>query len=74
MGFRFRHGSSARTSVSPSAKRCSSAKPFTPGARALFLGYFLFEASSNALLEKIGAEKTIMRVAMGWGTICSMQA
>lgn len=39
------------------------------GAGIFFLGYFLFEVPSNLLLEKIGAPKTIMRIALGWGVV-----
>ena len=44
------------------------------GAGIFFLGYFLFEVPSNALLQKIGAKKTIMRITIGWGVICILQA
>ncbi|BAN49349.1 MFS transporter [Metapseudomonas resinovorans] len=44
------------------------------GAGIFFLGYFLFEVPSNALLQRIGAKKTVMRIAIGWGTICMLQA
>lgn len=39
------------------------------GAGIFFWGYFLFEVPSNMLLEKIGAPKTIMRIALGWGIV-----
>lgn len=39
------------------------------GAGIFFIAYFLFELPSNLLLEKIGARKTIMRIAMGWGIV-----
>ena len=39
------------------------------GAGIFFLGYFLFEVPSNLLLQKIGAPKTIMRIALGWGVV-----
>ncbi|HYD58709.1 MAG TPA: MFS transporter [Noviherbaspirillum sp.] len=44
------------------------------GAGIFFLGYFLFEVPSNALLQKIGARKTVMRITIGWGVICMLQA
>lgn len=44
------------------------------GAGIFFLGYFLFEVPSNLLLEKIGAPKTIMRIALGWGVVSVMMA
>lgn len=44
------------------------------GAGIFFLGYFFFEVPSNALLQKIGARKTIMRITIGWGIICILQA
>lgn len=44
------------------------------GAGIFFIGYFLFEVPSNALLQKIGAKKTIMRITIGWGVICILQA
>ena len=44
------------------------------GAGIFFLGYFFFEVPSNALLQKIGAKKTIMRITIGWGIVCILQA
>lgn len=40
------------------------------GAGIFFLGYFFFEVPSNLLLQKIGAKKTLMRITIGWGSIC----
>src|SRR3954470_12978078 len=40
------------------------------GAGVFFLGYFFFEVPSNALLQRIGARKTLMRITIGWGVIC----
>src|ERR1700712_4569693 len=40
------------------------------GAGGFFIGYFFFEIPSNALLARIGARKTLMRITIGWGTIC----
>ncbi len=37
------------------------------GAGIFFLGYFLFEVPSNLLLNRIGARKTLCRIAIGWG-------
>src|SRR5262247_1555036 len=44
------------------------------GAGIFFLGYFFFEVPSNLLLQKIGAKKTIMRIAIGWGVVCVLMA
>jgi D-galactonate transporter len=44
------------------------------GAGIFFLGYFFFEVPSNMLLQKIGAKKTVMRITIGWGLICMLQA
>ncbi|NYD77373.1 MFS transporter [Arthrobacter cupressi] len=44
------------------------------GAGIFFLGYFLFEVPSNLLLQKIGAPKTIMRIAIGWGVVSVLMA
>lgn len=37
------------------------------GAGIFYLGYLLFEVPSNLLLERIGARKTIARIALLWG-------
>nr|WP_256625494.1 MFS transporter [Pseudomonas sp. LPB0260] len=37
------------------------------GAGIFFIGYFLFEVPSNLLLEKIGARRTLARIAILWG-------
>jgi MFS family permease len=44
------------------------------GAGIFFLGYFFFEVPSNLLLQKIGAPKTIMRIALGWGVVSVLMA
>ena len=44
------------------------------GAGIFFIGYFFFEVPSNLLLHKFGAKKTIMRITIGWGLICILQA
>ncbi|WP_312524857.1 MFS transporter [Paracoccus sp. (in: a-proteobacteria)] len=44
------------------------------GAGIFFLGYFFFEVPSNLLLQRIGAPKTIMRIALGWGVTCVLMA
>ncbi|MGS1096368.1 MFS transporter (plasmid) [Aquamicrobium terrae] len=44
------------------------------GAGIFFWGYFLFEVPSNLLLQKIGAPKTIMRIALGWGVVSVLMA
>ncbi|WP_250460147.1 MFS transporter [Caballeronia sp. INML5] len=43
------------------------------GVGLFFVGYILFEVPSNALMEKIGAKKTIARIMVLWGVVsCSM--
>jgi D-galactonate transporter len=37
------------------------------GAGIFFLGYLLFEVPSNLFLQKIGARKTLARIAVLWG-------
>ena len=37
------------------------------GAGIFYLGYLLFEVPSNLLLERIGARKTLARIALLWG-------
>jgi len=37
------------------------------GAGVFYLGYLLFEIPSNLVLERIGARKTIARIAILWG-------
>lgn len=44
------------------------------GAGIFFFGYFLFEVPSNLLLQKIGAPKTILRIALGWGVVSVLMA
>lgn len=44
------------------------------GAGIFFLGYFFFEVPSNLLLQKIGAPRTIMRIALGWGVVSMLMA
>ncbi|OFI37113.1 MFS transporter [Arthrobacter sp. SW1] len=44
------------------------------GAGIFFFGYFFFEVPSNLLLQKIGAPKTIMRIALGWGVVSVLMA
>lgn len=40
---------------------------FGVGAGIFYLGYLLFEVPSNLLLERIGARKTMARIAILWG-------
>lgn len=40
------------------------------GAGIFFIGYFFFEVPSNLYLRKVGARKTLMRIAIGWGAVC----
>ena len=42
---------------------------FGLGAGVFFLGYFLFEVPSNALLHRIGARAWIARIMITWGVI-----
>ena len=42
---------------------------FGLGAGVFFLGYFLFEVPSNALLHRIGARAWIARIMITWGLI-----
>ncbi|MGO4403583.1 MFS transporter [Bosea sp. RAF48] len=44
------------------------------GAGIFYIGYLLFEVPSNLLLQKIGARKTIARIAIGWGAVCIAMA
>ncbi|SOC48231.1 sugar phosphate permease [Rhizobium subbaraonis] len=44
------------------------------GAGIFYIGYLVFEVPSNLLLQKIGARKTIARIAIGWGVICMLMA
>jgi D-galactonate transporter len=37
------------------------------GAGIFYLGYLLFEVPSNLLLERVGARKTLARIALLWG-------
>ena len=42
------------------------------GTALLFVGYVLFEISSNLLLERIGVRKTFMRIMVMWGVLSTM--
>lgn len=44
------------------------------GAGIFYIGYLIFEVPSNLLLQKIGARKTIARIAIGWGLVCMAMA
>lgn len=44
------------------------------GAGIFYIGYLIFEVPSNLLLQKIGARKTIARIAIGWGVICILMS
>lgn len=48
-----------------------SAAVYGFGSGILFIGYLLFEVPSNYVLERIGARKTLARIALLWGTISS---
>lgn len=45
---------------------------FGIGAGVFFIGYFLFEVPSNALLHRIGARVWIARIMITWGLIGAM--
>ena len=40
---------------------------FGVGAGIFYLGYLLFEVPSNLLLERVGARRTMARIALLWG-------
>lgn len=44
------------------------------GAGIFFIGYLLFEVPSNLLLQRIGARRTIARIAIGWGVTCALMS
>ena len=44
------------------------------GAGIFFVGYFLFEVPSNALLHKLGARVWIARIMITWGVISACSA
>jgi MFS family permease len=39
------------------------------GAGLFFVGYFLFEVPSNALMQKVGAKLWITRICLTWGAV-----
>ena len=45
------------------------ARIFGNGAGIFFLGYFLFEVPSNAILHRVGARVWIARIMIGWGIV-----
>jgi sugar phosphate permease len=47
---------------------------FAWGAGIFFIGYFLFEVSSNLALEKFGASRWIARIMVTWGIISGLMA
>ena len=51
-----------------------SAEAFGLGAGVFFLGYFLFEAPSNLLLERVGARVWIARIMVSWGLVSAGMA
>lgn len=44
------------------------------GAGVFFIGYFLFEVPSNALMHRIGARKTLARIMILWAVISGSMA
>jgi sugar phosphate permease len=44
------------------------------GAGIFYIGYLIFEVPSNLLLQKIGARRTIARIAIGWGLTCILMS
>jgi MFS family permease len=42
------------------------------GAGVFFIGYFLFEVPSNLLMAKIGARRTLGRIALLWGIVSTL--
>jgi len=49
------------------ADRGFSEAVFGFGAGVFYLGYLLFEIPSNLVMERIGARKTLARIALLWG-------
>ena len=47
---------------------------FAWGAGIFFIGYFLFEVTSNLALEKFGASRWIARIMVTWGIISASMA
>jgi sugar phosphate permease len=39
------------------------------GVGLFFIGFIIFEAPSNILLERIGVRKTLLRIMVAWGLI-----
>jgi ACS family tartrate transporter-like MFS transporter len=46
-----------------------SAAAYGLGSGIFFIGYFLFEAPSNLILEKVGARRWIARIMVTWGVL-----
>ncbi|HTQ12886.1 MAG TPA: MFS transporter, partial [Rhizomicrobium sp.] len=44
------------------------------GAGIFFLGYFLFEVPSNAILMRVGARRWIFRIMISWGAVSMTMA
>jgi MFS family permease len=42
------------------------------GAGVFFIGYFLFEVPSNLLMARIGARRTLGRIALLWGVVSTL--
>jgi ACS family tartrate transporter-like MFS transporter len=51
-----------------------SASAYGLGAGIFFIGYFLFEAPSNLILEKVGARRWIARIMVTWGLLSAAMA
>ena len=44
------------------------------GAGVFFLAYFLFEAPSNSIMDKVGARRWIARIMLTWGIVSGATA
>ncbi|MCK1572805.1 MFS family permease [Bradyrhizobium sp. LM6.10] len=44
------------------------------GAGIFFIGYFLFEVPSNAILARVGARRWLARIVITWGIMSAMTA
>lgn len=51
-----------------------SASAYGFGAGIFFLGYFLFEVPSNAILMKVGARRWVFRIMLTWGAVSMAMA
>ncbi|CAM2157781.1 putative tartrate transporter [Pararobbsia alpina] len=44
---------------------------YSIGASIFFVGYLIFEVPSNLMLERIGARRTLLRIMVCWGAVCT---